>query len=179
MAVRLASQAPGGRWKAPDVVVPPDIFADVTVHHASSESISYARRARWALLRPPRTTSGGRGQASALPARKGVWWSSGSGYGDPRPFCHHVWWAARSQRPGPAQALCPRPLGPVQGQRGRPIVSIELLPPAERAADFHGAPAVECVPHSRAPPLLGTVRYTGTRLPPGLSGWMISRKCAA
>ena len=38
VAVRLASQAPGGHWKVPDVVVPPNTYADVTIHHASSES---------------------------------------------------------------------------------------------------------------------------------------------
>ena len=38
VAVRLASQAPGGQWKVPDVVVPPNTFVDVTVLHASSES---------------------------------------------------------------------------------------------------------------------------------------------
>ena len=36
-----------------------------------------------------------------------------------------------------------------------------------------------CRIHAAAAEYFSTVRYTGTRLPPGLSGWTISRKCAA
>ena len=103
--------------------------------------------------------SGGRGQASALRARCGAWWSSGSGYGDPRPFCHHVWWAARSQRQRPAQALCPRPLGPA-GQDGEddplsasssyPRNSVQLISTVLQrwnACRIHVAPAEYCTLH--------------------------------
>ena len=89
---------------------------DVVDHHPStrpyelmppfSSRLRRACAAQTAIHARPRScilhgllhVSGGRGQASngttSAKALHGSWWSTGSGYWDPSPFCHHVWWAA-------------------------------------------------------------------------------------